>query len=364
MPIKVPCPKCGKSLRAPDAAAGKKARCPACKTVVQLPGAAAVAAVPLVAAEPDPAPSALADAFAVEQASSRPPAPQPGGGYDLAGIEPASVQAMPAPLHPLAPVGGVAVPRAAAPSAGGDSGWGVVRGGLLVIFIGLLLITLSFAILVVFSLIVQMVGWLITSGTVSRETVLAWAPTIGYTALGALWTLAVSPLALAIGTGLCCAAPSGSGARPLAIASAACWAAVILLMLMMAGTVAAAFGRMPTPATAATLILGLIGVGLLSLGAVVVLILFVWKASLALGRPDVAKSAIQLLVYAICVGVLSVALVPVIASSLRQSAADADTAKTIVRVVSWVLILVGLIWFIRIVRATSNASLPQTGRRR
>jgi hypothetical protein len=38
MPIIVPC-GCGKQLRVPDAAAGKKTRCPACQAVIPVPAA-------------------------------------------------------------------------------------------------------------------------------------------------------------------------------------------------------------------------------------------------------------------------------------------------------------------------------------
>ncbi|MFN0051574.1 MAG: hypothetical protein ACKV0T_05245 [Planctomycetales bacterium] len=37
MPISVECPSCGKRLKAPDSAAGKKAKCPQCGTPVPIP---------------------------------------------------------------------------------------------------------------------------------------------------------------------------------------------------------------------------------------------------------------------------------------------------------------------------------------
>jgi phage FluMu protein Com len=37
MAISIHCPQCGKKLNAPDSAAGKRARCPQCKTIVTLP---------------------------------------------------------------------------------------------------------------------------------------------------------------------------------------------------------------------------------------------------------------------------------------------------------------------------------------
>jgi uncharacterized paraquat-inducible protein A len=37
MAIRVSCPSCGERLSAPDSHAGKVARCPACKNVIQVP---------------------------------------------------------------------------------------------------------------------------------------------------------------------------------------------------------------------------------------------------------------------------------------------------------------------------------------
>ncbi len=48
MPIKVNCALCGKTLSAPDSAAGKKAKCPGCGQIVTVPGVAAVTAPKVV----------------------------------------------------------------------------------------------------------------------------------------------------------------------------------------------------------------------------------------------------------------------------------------------------------------------------
>ncbi len=59
MPISVVCPKCTKKLNAPDALAGKRAKCPQCTTVVVVPGIgvnAGVVPAPPVAPEPPPSP--------------------------------------------------------------------------------------------------------------------------------------------------------------------------------------------------------------------------------------------------------------------------------------------------------------------
>lgn len=55
MPISVSCPECGKGLKAPDALAGKKAKCPGCGAVVPIPMAVVDAEV--VDDEPPPLPS-------------------------------------------------------------------------------------------------------------------------------------------------------------------------------------------------------------------------------------------------------------------------------------------------------------------
>jgi predicted RNA-binding Zn-ribbon protein involved in translation (DUF1610 family) len=43
MPINMSCPSCGKTLAAPDSAAGKKAKCPSCGQIMVVPSAAAPA---------------------------------------------------------------------------------------------------------------------------------------------------------------------------------------------------------------------------------------------------------------------------------------------------------------------------------
>jgi hypothetical protein len=61
MPIDVTCPGCQATLRAPDAAAGKKIKCPKCQTVADVP-AAAPPAGNQVSAAPPPPPQPLATA--------------------------------------------------------------------------------------------------------------------------------------------------------------------------------------------------------------------------------------------------------------------------------------------------------------
>jgi RsiW-degrading membrane proteinase PrsW (M82 family) len=55
---------CGKSLKAPDNASGKRARCPACGEVNVVPAASADEELPMIPIEPDEAPQAAASAVA------------------------------------------------------------------------------------------------------------------------------------------------------------------------------------------------------------------------------------------------------------------------------------------------------------
>lgn len=78
MAIQVVCSHCEKTLKAPDEAAGKQARCPHCRTIVQVPAAQAPAAQASAAQAPsiEPlAPSAEEDAGYALSAEAPPPRP-------------------------------------------------------------------------------------------------------------------------------------------------------------------------------------------------------------------------------------------------------------------------------------------------
>ena len=76
MPINMNCPSCGKTLSAPDTAAGKKAKCPACGQIMT---------VPEVVHEAEPV--GVAGAGTIRPALPRPPAASPATG----GPRPASL---------------------------------------------------------------------------------------------------------------------------------------------------------------------------------------------------------------------------------------------------------------------------------
>src|SRR5262245_19576010 len=67
MPISVPCPQCGKVLRAPDDLGGRKVQCPSCRATFVVPqgGEPVMPAVRRLPAAPPPPPSS--DPFAFDE---------------------------------------------------------------------------------------------------------------------------------------------------------------------------------------------------------------------------------------------------------------------------------------------------------
>src|ERR1043165_4762024 len=107
MPISIRCPECGRKLSAPDGAAGKRARCPHCKTIVTLPSAAAPPPEEVLDAEPMAAPPEPQPVAAPAAA----PEPEPDfGDIPLAdekkGYYPPPMQPRDMPLAPATPGGG------------------------------------------------------------------------------------------------------------------------------------------------------------------------------------------------------------------------------------------------------------------
>lgn len=74
MPI-FPCPACGKTVRAPDETAGKRARCPRCKAIIEVPSAVYEAEV---VAEPESEAIVVVASNDAEEDEGRRPCPMCG----------------------------------------------------------------------------------------------------------------------------------------------------------------------------------------------------------------------------------------------------------------------------------------------
>ncbi len=78
MPIVVTCPSCATTLKAPDAAAGKKVKCPKCTSTIAVPAAAAPPEeiVEEFIDEPPPAPARRREAEVAAPRDFAPPPPE------------------------------------------------------------------------------------------------------------------------------------------------------------------------------------------------------------------------------------------------------------------------------------------------
>jgi RsiW-degrading membrane proteinase PrsW (M82 family) len=74
MPIDFSC-TCGKTLKAPDTAAGRKARCPRCQSIVTVPSAVSAASMEYDLQEPAPRPITLISQSKIESQKPKIPAP-------------------------------------------------------------------------------------------------------------------------------------------------------------------------------------------------------------------------------------------------------------------------------------------------
>jgi hypothetical protein len=111
MAIRVTCPHCGRSAEAPDAAAGKKARCRGCRAQILIP-AIEPDAMPAIVVDDDDAPGVIAPRVPTPAPALAPapvPAPTPAPSSPIAGTPaspvapPAAVQAAKTPQIPLEP---------------------------------------------------------------------------------------------------------------------------------------------------------------------------------------------------------------------------------------------------------------------
>lgn len=115
MPIRFTCPSCGRTMRADDTWAGRKARCPGCQQLVEVPAADSVpAATPAAPAQTSAPPRATAGA-APQNTVPRAPAPR----QPAAPVQPQAAPAPKpaAPASPAKPAAAPVAPAAAAPKS-------------------------------------------------------------------------------------------------------------------------------------------------------------------------------------------------------------------------------------------------------
>jgi len=83
MPIATTCRGCGKQIEAPESAAGRKARCPQCGAVVEIPGEPVASAGPAPAGQGGAAAPAELIATALSRSATPSPSPSRGSGTTI-----------------------------------------------------------------------------------------------------------------------------------------------------------------------------------------------------------------------------------------------------------------------------------------
>ena len=348
MPIHMQCPQCGRKLTAPDSAAGKRARCPQCQNVLTLPAASeAPTTAAVFEAEPVSAPT---QAAAAPSTGSRreggfipptaplqaaPAAVQPPADPARPGGAPPSPPQKPCPMcGEMIAINTVQCPfcqefvdpaqRAAAGGALGisnDPGWLTTRKGLRVIYVSIVVIFLA---AIGMAILAGILGGLRGSG--------GGAPVMAVAiAIPALVIVAAS-IAVLVGQFMCCAVPAASGAKVFAIVSAVC---------ILINIVCSIAGQFVPPVAALGSLASLVGS--------IMFILFLRQLGKHLRHQKLAASAIQFLIFVVVVGAALVGGI-VLAAVTRESSAIA-----IVGLLVLVCMIIGLLWYLRLLAAAVTA---------
>jgi predicted RNA-binding Zn-ribbon protein involved in translation (DUF1610 family) len=270
MPIQVTCTSCSGAFKAPDSAAGKKAKCPQCATVIEIPGG-------------DPAEEIL-DA---EEAM-----PHPVGDSDLV-VEPSRAALAAGDERRPCPMCGEMIQRNAvkcrfcgeifdksmAQILGGqapnmqDPRWSKVRTGLATLYYSFIILFFS----IIAIAVARGVGAAMNPGRPNAEPSPAMLLLL---TLGGLVIIGAA-IGVLVGYVFCTNVPEVSGARGFAVGTIVCLVANMLLNV---------FGG--TPNLAALRLLG----SLVAVIGSVLFILFIRTTATYLGNLDLAKSALRFLI--------------------------------------------------------------------
>ncbi len=323
MPIQVTCASCHGMFNAPDSAGGKRAKCPTCGGVIQIPSPVQVREVVSTAAPPT-------GGFADDDFDVEPPAALPASGAAAGAPLTGERKRCPACGELIAATAikcrfcNEVLDKSMEGMLGragdtSDPGWRKVRLGL-----G----TMYYCIVTILVMVILMVIGALAFGAMGGFQQNAEPPVIAMILfLLAMLVVICAGIGILIGQALCTSVPQHSGARGYAVGSIVCVALNFILSFI----------------GGATGIEALSGVaGLISLTGNILFILFIRQSATYLGNLDLASSASSFLIFAVSmfVGFIVVGV----------AAALAPPIAAILGIAIFIAAIVMFVWYLRLIR--------------
>jgi hypothetical protein len=315
VPIQVTCPSCSSSFKAPDSASGKRAKCPKCNGVIDIPGG--VPAAEILDAEEVPAANG-ADEYEVEPPSSgatdevRRPCPLCG---EL--ISPKAVkcrycgevfdQSM------VGIVGGTADMR--------DPRWEKVRTGVALVYYSVIVILLAVILMVI-------IGGVMGAMEGGRPDA---GPSVGMMIVFGIAGIVMlcAGIASLVGYVMCAYVPEVSGAKKYITGSLFC-----MVINFMCGFISGAAGIEALSALGS----------LFSLGGWVMFILFIRHTAEYLGNQALASSAGRFLIFAVVMFVGAFGL------GIALAVAETPALLGILGLAAIIGGLIGFVWYVNMLQ--------------
>jgi hypothetical protein len=310
-------------FNAPDSAAGKRAKCPTCGGVIQIPSSAPVR-------EPVPVAPQSSGGFDDDEFEVEPPAALPGS----------ATAASPAPTgeRKRCPACGELIAASAIKCRfcnevldksmegmlgrtgdASDPGWRKVRAGLA---------TMYYCIVTIFLVVLLVVFGAVAVGAMGGFQNNADPPIFAMILFLLAMLVAIGAgIGILIGQALCTNAPQHSGARGYAIGAIVCVGLNFILSFIGGATQTEALSGVA---------------GLVSMVGNILFILFIRQAATYLGNLDLASSAGNFLIFAVCmfVGIIAIGV----------AAALAPPIAAILGIALLIAGLVMFIWYLRLIK--------------